>query len=73
MIGRIAGLVPMLFSLCAGLLLSVLGWYQWRAYRHSDDHSLGGTTDERLLEWLLWLGAAMLGLFVFYALFGIPY
>jgi Tfp pilus assembly protein PilN len=69
---RFVSFVPTAFSLCSGLSLSLLAWYQWRAQRHPDNHPLDGRSHELLLLWLLLMGAVMLGLFVIYALFGTP-
>jgi hypothetical protein len=65
-------LAPTLVIVCGGLIFSLLAWSQWRLQRQSDEQPLDGTYHERLLRGLLLLGGVMLGLFIIYALFGIP-
>ena len=70
---RFVSLVRVVLRACSSAWLALLARYQRRAQRYAADLFLGRRSHERLLRWLLALGAIMLGLFVIYALFGVPF
>ena len=72
MLRRLASLAPTLVIVCGGVFFSLLAWSHLRPQRPTDGQPLDGRFYERLLRGLLVLGGVMLGLFIIYALFGIP-
>jgi len=72
MLRGLASLVPTLVIVCGGLFFSLLAWSRLRLQRPSDEQLFDDSFHERLLGGLLVLGGVMLGVFIIYALFGIP-